>query len=64
MLPTWQKRFCKCDEVKDLEIGDYSGLFEWSLNAITRVLYKRKVEGGMREEEGNVPMEAGIEKAT
>jgi len=28
------------------------------------VLDKRKVEGGMRGEEGNVLMEAGIEKAT
>ena len=44
---------------------DYPGSSGWALNAITSVLYKRKGEGDLRvEEEGNVMMEAGVEKTT
>lgn len=28
-LPYLQKEFYKCDQVKDPEIGDYSGLLSW-----------------------------------
>lgn len=45
--------------INDFEMGgDDSGLSGWTLNVITRVLLIRS-----NEEEGNVMMEAGGEKA-
>lgn len=33
-----KKGLCKCDKVKDPELGDYPGLSVWALNAIKSVL--------------------------
>ena len=35
---TWKKDFCRCDEVKNIEIEDYPGLSRSALNKITMIL--------------------------
>lgn len=46
ILRTWevylvrQKRLCRCDEVKDLEMGRLPGVVWWVINVITRLFIR------------------------
>lgn len=56
----WQKGFCRCDQIKDLEMGDFPGLSGWAFNVITNVLMRaRHREGDLTTEGGDVTMGAG-----
>lgn len=57
----WQKSFCRCDQVKDIETGKLFW-FLGRLSVNTRVLIRGRQEGQMRareREEGHVTTEAG-----
>ena len=49
----WQKGLCRCDEIKDLEMGRFPGLSGWTPNVIIRVLIR-----GSEEEFRHVTKEA------
>ena len=48
------KRLCRYDYVKNLQIGDYPGLFKKVLNAITKAIacLKREAEEDLTADEG------------
>lgn len=50
-------------EVKDLELQGLSWIICVGSKGNHKCSYKRKAEAHLREEEGNVMMEAGVEKA-
>ena len=45
-----QKRLCRCDEVKDLEMGRLLGVVWWVINVITRLFIRGRLEGQRIEE--------------
>lgn len=49
MLPLHDEKVCRRDQVKDLEMGDYSALSGWALDVITRGAYRGRQESQNKE---------------
>lgn len=60
ILPYLEKESCRCDQVKNLEWGDYPGLSGWALHTITYILTEAEGYWTNRRVGGNVATETEI----